>query len=671
MPRIPLDYGTIISPGSIDHTLWTKKKYKLKSSQTLPQLFQDLNRVAFLGASLSKDTTTCVSTAVKQASETQHSHAAPTLKKSSFKSEYTPQEFTAVPNPIPETGIHQTLAQVPGYPLTAAFPMPTSLRHAATATESYPVFSASIPTQASTSTVLDILGAEPSSSMLASASDSLAPQKVDSPQQHALSNTVIALLGIGAGCLVLSTLIIIKVCTRVKRRPRPTPSLPILNDSYFADDLESKESPIFGGKERLSPKTDLDDAWVDLPRSGQAYVAPRPSRIAASEPEKLAGNYGTCTACPQEKGTYPGTSNTRTLCYPIANSQQDKTTTLQSHTSSFYHPPYQQLQNAISQTMKRLSTLSLSLYPATPRPVYEVGIAIGGQETPLTGDGYSVMARSRCKSNKPKDRQSRDSQGLAYDGVDESSPSIIGFENVVTVPHSSARGGRTRIKSSYYASGVYPHTSSAPQTSTTPGTERRNLLPNRSAQKPEPRREGDTRALTQALGLVTPTPDYEFSSPQSTLYPDDSLSTVDDEQSDHMKAMSWHTDEKAYHDITGCQTAPLASDEGTPLGTLMLMESSREVNKRGSRVAGEGQRRTGSYGDTLTVPCLSFNGGGKKVSQGVRTYDKPPRVPSPPLLPSLAQMAMEHANREGFENYRSATYSIYGLYGGERRSSGV
>ena len=49
--------------------------------------------------------------------------------------------------------------------------------------------------------------------------------------------------------------------------------------------------------------------------------------------------------------------------------------------------------------------------------------------------------------------------------------------------------------------------------------------------------------------------------------------------------------------------------------------------------------------------------------------DKPPRVPSPPALPSLAQMALAHNNPEDYGNYRSATYSIYGLYeAADRRS---
>jgi hypothetical protein len=52
-----------------------------------------------------------------------------------------------------------------------------------------------------------------------------------------------------------------------------------------------------------------------------------------------------------------------------------------------------------------------------------------------------------------------------------------------------------------------------------------------------------------------------------------------------------------------------------------------------------------------------------------RSDDKPPRVPSPPPLPSLAQMGLEHTDPEAYANYRSPTYSIYGLYeGGDGKS---
>lgn len=61
-------------------------------------------------------------------------------------------------------------------------------------------------------------------------------------------------------------------------------------------------------------------------------------------------------------------------------------------------------------------------------------------------------------------------------------------------------------------------------------------------------------------------------------------------------------------------------------------------------------------------------GGTGKSSLKKRVEDKPPRVPSPPPIPSLAQMALQHADLEGYGDYHSPTYSIYGLYGGEGKS---
>jgi len=52
-----------------------------------------------------------------------------------------------------------------------------------------------------------------------------------------------------------------------------------------------------------------------------------------------------------------------------------------------------------------------------------------------------------------------------------------------------------------------------------------------------------------------------------------------------------------------------------------------------------------------------------------RAGDKPPRVPSPPPLPSLAQMALEQHNPVAYAEYRSPTYSIYNLYDDNQRGA--
>jgi hypothetical protein len=56
------------------------------------------------------------------------------------------------------------------------------------------------------------------------------------------------------------------------------------------------------------------------------------------------------------------------------------------------------------------------------------------------------------------------------------------------------------------------------------------------------------------------------------------------------------------------------------------------------------------------------------TKKSFRTDDKPPRVPSPPPMPSLTQMGLEHRNPEAYAEYRSPTYSIYGLYESDRKS---
>jgi hypothetical protein len=89
-------------------------------------------------------------------------------------------------------------------------------------------------------------------------------------------------------------------------------------------------------------------------------------------------------------------------------------------------------------------------------------------------------------------------------------------------------------------------------------------------------------------------------------------------------------------------------DSSDTLGSLMLVDF------------GSGLTTLKSAGDLLAEK------GSHTLSK--RGNDKPPRVPSPPPLPSLTQMGLAHANPEGFVNYRSPTYSIYGLYEADRKS---
>jgi hypothetical protein len=67
-----------------------------------------------------------------------------------------------------------------------------------------------------------------------------------------------------------------------------------------------------------------------------------------------------------------------------------------------------------------------------------------------------------------------------------------------------------------------------------------------------------------------------------------------------------------------------------------------------------------------TTPSKLQKGLTKKAA--ARNDEKTPHIPSPPLMPSLAQMALEHDNPETYVDYRSPTYSIYGFYEHERKS---
>ena len=543
--------------------------------------------------------------------------------------EITPiQSYAPIPAPIPDTGFRPTLAPVPD--VQASETTTTSFTQSATSSKAHlpSLFTASF-----SATQPQTLLPSPTRLSLSTAVNAASPL-----QPRSLSSTVIALLAVGSACLVLLFFIVIRSCTRQKRRPRLTPSLPILDDEYL-EDLESKESPIFGGKERLSPKI---DSWITLDPCFQYSTL----SSALSRPARAA-KFGTGTNAdvsrsprPQEKASYSVCMST--LPYSRADHDATGSSFLEKRATSTYQAPYQQVQKAITQTIKRLSTMSSSLYPGTPLHNCEVGIALGGQETPLTGDGYSVMARSRVKSLKSKDYQIGQSHALAYDAVECDSTSTVVCEQATTAPPSSAQGGRTRIKSSYYAPGIYSRISAIPTSMTTPTTSMKALR-GQAMEKPEFERDKNRRSLTRALGLASPSVNEAPLSP-FTIYPDDSSSVLDHKEDDGATNLD-HL------------PSPLTSDPGVTLGTLLLSDELHSRDKSASPLC-----------DILTSGLRLESG--KNPSHESRIHDKPPRVPSPPPLPSLAQMAMEHHNREGFENYRSPTYSIYGLYGGDRKSFG-
>jgi hypothetical protein len=312
----------------------------------------------------------------------------------------------------------------------------------------------------------------------------------------------------------------------------------------------------------------------------------------------------------------------------------------------------------------------MSLYS----PQANFGLAIGGALEPgFKADGYDIMKRSkslnkRKSQNGLEDKKNRESTSssihLAYD-AEVLSPVPTEYVQVRETPIiNSTSERRARVKSSYFAAGMYPRVSTLPSggysiaTATKVNVGHRNSFgKDRIAlQKSNSKKERDSQAL-HALGLLSPKSEY-MPSPPTTLYPDDSMSVAE------------RPKKRNPSDRKPVETIPLpisaAMETGIPgSGTLKKMEfrlsqMSLAVLDLDTNENEKGRMRNPEAGESL---------GTRRNVQPLRTMDKPPRVPSPPPLPSLTQMGLAHNNPESYASYRSPTYSIYGFYENDRMSS--
>ncbi|KAE9409634.1 hypothetical protein BT96DRAFT_530538 [Gymnopus androsaceus JB14] len=539
-------------------------------------------------------------------------------------------KYTDLPVPIPESAISTTSPStisrttLPPAPLSllipSSFPSPTLAPTTLYLAPSTHASSASAPHSESTVSIMSFSSVLPSSTAAAS-------QSSGSPTttHKQISVTIITVLAVGSAFFLLGIFIIIKACTRPTRRTRPKPSLPILDDA-FADDFYGSpkmDSPIFGGKERLSSQNEPTvPTWTyySEPKSEPEPVSPVPAYDVADTPHALH---------PIVPGEIVGPND---FLFPRPPPSQSVPTTLLSSSSHFGVP------NVLTTAASRFSIArSVSVYPASP--------ALPARDSKnYTADGHPIMKRSsklairrsRTDMTEVTSRMSRDS--LAYDGAEMKSPQFLAREA------PSAPVGRTRIKSSYYTPGSYPRMSSLPSSTSTKTLKTAKTddiiefdmhqLP--PIQRTESRKNRDTRALTSALGLASPRMETIPLSPTQTIYPDDSLSVVDVKRSKSKLPV-------AISASTG------TVDTSTALGSLMLMDF------------GTTDRSLSTLTTRLGEPIEYGSSNGK-------AQDRPPRVPSPPPLPSLAQMGLEHADPEGYADYRSPTYSIFGLYGEDRKS---
>ncbi|KAJ3787773.1 hypothetical protein GGU10DRAFT_308302 [Lentinula aff. detonsa] len=544
---------------------------------------------------------------------------------------------TNVPVPIPETGV-TTSVSPSASPTTAS-------RTTLSPYASVAPISLMIPSSFSspTPTTLNLVSStypitKASSSVILHPTDTVSTISLPSPSTaihpalaaHKLPITIIAVLAVGSAFFLLGIFIVIKACTRPTRRTRPKPSLPILDDAFADDDLYSPtkvDSPIFGGKEHMSSQNENGAPGWTWTQYSEAKTQANPPL-----PDSQALDLNTSTLHPISLGETIGPND---FLFPRPPPSQSVPTTLISNTSHFGIP------NLLANAASRLSIArSVSVYPASP-------LTAAGDGKNYTADGHPIIKRSskiglrksRSDMTEVTSRLSRDS--LAYDGADLKSPQFLAH---CQAEAPSAPVGRTRIKSSYYTPGSYPRMSSLPSSTSTKNSKAKgddiigfNIHELPPIQRSNSHKDRDTKALTSALGLASPPMETIPLSPVQTLYPDDSLSVAD------MKRMP---SQKKHSKKPAVALSPV--DTSTALGSLMLMDFGTTVSGLAARL-----------GDTIEYSSS------KKIPL---QYDKPPRVPSPPPLPSLAQMGLEHANPDAYAEYRSPTYSIFGLYGEDRKS---
>ena len=471
---------------------------------------------------------------------------------------------------------------------------------------------------------------------------------------------------------------------RIPRRRRlPIPSLPRLENGDIEEKGSLPESPLFGPKERYSQRTELHPQW--------SWVTYKQNKSACESKPQGDDNYNLrsgSTSVPRLPDVAI-TSHRNSSIYTASGRFQSLSAPVGSPQLGAGHPSLQQVQAAITHATNRMSAMSFTCASKYPDENSR------NSGTAFTADGHDMMKRRsrtlrKSRSNsiyEDRRRSSRLPAGLAYDGADVTSPVPAVEFAALDSPNSNHGYGmdnaerRTRIQTPYYATGSYPRISSAmPATygvatrvKLGDGTSIREFTS--SKLKSETQRAKETQALTRALGLSSPTVRESIPSPQPTLGPDDSLSVVEFKRSLKRRSKRESTyfgaDSRSRQDTEGYRqhqvTTPTRNVVAVASGSLVSAEdikaqSSRLINNTGLAMSLTGPTSVNNA-STRTKSALA------PMKMQSRTGDKPPRVPSPPPLPSLAQMALEQHNPAAYAEYRSPTYSIYNLYDDNQRGT--
>lgn len=533
---------------------------------------------------------------------------------------YVDAKAVPVPNPYPDPGVSTTIVSSSSY--TSTFTIHSGVLPVVPSATQRPSFTSGfspLPPLVAAATSLglttsNVLTAAPTASTIATLSGHQGQTHTTS--KH-VSTAVVVLLAVGAAFLLVGIFLAYRVCSK-PRKHIPTPSLPILQDPFEDDEkqVDAEEESLFGGKERNSARPGSNTMllpWTQYPTN--SVIKP---------------------AATLDVNAYrPGDPHKR---LSVGASGRG------------FNP---------TRTPNRVSAMSVSVYPGSPmsQSGNGVGLAIGG--SPLTADGLPVLQRASSKPTNPR-RMSKAAKTarqsmvisdrlLVPNGLEDSDLYAGSEFNTPALPPSTA-GGRARVKAPYAPAALLRGSttlSGAPMNSgrslidePNPFEESQYVLPPISPMmKTEDRRERDTKALASALGFGSPNPMPP--SPQTTVYPDDSITLAGDRRRSRRFSQSR---------VSHVMSPP--TEASARLGKFMMGEFQSMASLPSSKAV---TNNAAPGPSTRTKPVTRK-----------RVEDMPPRVPSPPPLPSLAQMAM--SNMDDYDTYRSPTYSIYGLYEADRKS---
>jgi len=446
------------------------------------------------------------------------------------------------------------------------------------------------------------------------------------------SHTLVAIIMsvLGGSFLLVAFVVAARIrFRRNRRRYLRTPSLPIPQDTF--PDPPAEESPIFGGKERFSTGTTGKEKWT-----WTQYRSKSPLR----EPEK--DPFSDSFAKPHQSSN-----------------------TLHPNEPSVKKPGF--LQRSLSHIS------ALSAY-STARS--DVAGLVANASAPAFASTTTITdpVTANPRSNKSEGaraslRQSRDNQAIRitvrdwdassadeyiYDGVGDI-PTVATHLPVPALnPSSTQAVGRERVRAPYPV-GSCPSISVSmnsiaasnmtPSNTTTainanPFDDYSPYVAGPSTSTTAIRQERDTKALTVALGLESPKLE-----PQTRTASGRARTSV----LRRSHTLAHHT---SFVSVAESSSSPCPSDDGIRLGKFMLRDY-----RRSSLSLPRDQA------PPLPPPVAPLNlrsHGNSTLHKVAVADDKPPRVPSPPALPSLAQMAMSQA--VDYETYRSPTYSLYDVY---------